>query len=191
MKADPGSAGARSSARTSEPGTAAAPPSEAQAPGPSTERSSRKRESAKNGPSLTEAATSGFHHLLELRDYVLDFLETRSDRAAVELRRKTSRLALLAVAAIAGSTLLIASMLRIVRGLAEGLTLLFQGRAWLGDLTAGLLLAGGMAAGCALFLARRERKELKRHIAKYERLHQEHRAQHGQHVADRHPSSHD
>lgn len=199
MKAEPGIAGARSRDRTTEPDLAGSPPPETRASGapgpsaagPSAERSARKQRRNKNGPSLGEAASTGFRHVLELRDYVLDYLETRADRAAVELRRKTSRLAILAALAVAGTTLLIASMLRVVRGLAEGLTILFQGRAWLGDLLAGLLLAGGMAVGTAVFLARREKKELKRHVAKYERLHQEHRARHGRHVADQHASPHD
>lgn len=163
-------------------------PSEDPRSGPShIHRSARRRRRSGGGPSLTEALASAWGHALETGDYVRSLIGVRRDRAMLEVRRKTTKVGIVALAALGGGTIVIAASLRLVYGLSDGLAALFGGRGWAGDLGAAVLLLGALAGGCAFYLSRREKKELEEHIQKYERHHNEHRARHGRHVGD--PSS--
>jgi hypothetical protein len=136
-------------------------------------RAARKRNGGRGeerGPSLADLVENVWLHVQELGDHMRVLVGVRADRAALELWRKALRLSLASVGAVAIATLLIAAALRFVDGLAGGLTALYAGRAWLGDLTAGVLLIGLLGAGAYAFVARWERNELAKHVEKYERL---------------------
>lgn len=151
-------------------------------------RGSRARDAGGDaGPTIAEAASSGWRHALELGDYVRDLVGVRADRAATDFRRKITKVGVIAIAGVGAGVVVISASLRFVAGVADGLAILFGGRGWLGDLAAGVVLLGGLAAGIALFLSARERKELEEHIEKYERQHREHRARHGHFVGDPSP----
>ena len=150
--------------------------------------SRRKRRSMTSGPSLAEAAASGWQHALELGDYARSLIGIRADRAAIDVRRKITKVAIAAVAAFGLGAVVISAAVRFVSGTSEGLALLFGKRAWLGDLGAAVLILGGLAAGGAAFLSRREKKELEEHLEKYENQHREHRARHGHFVGDAAPA---
>jgi hypothetical protein len=66
-------------------------------------------------------------------------------------RAKMRVFAVLAGAGIIGFVIVVAAAVTgsvlLVRGMAGGLALLFGGRPWLGDLVAGLVVLGGLAAG--------------------------------------------
>lgn len=143
----------------------------------------RRRRSRISGPTFSEALSSGWGHALELGDYVRSMIGVRGDRAALQLRRKTTQAGIAAVAALGVGTVVISASLRLVVGLSEGLAQAF-GRAWLGDLAAAVLLLGGLAGGTALYLSRWEKKELEKHLEKYERQHREHSARHGSHAGN-------
>ena len=147
----------------------------------------RRRVNSSSGPTLAEAAASGWRHVLELGDYVRSLLAARADRAATEMRRKLTKIAIALIAALAAAGIIISASLKLVAGTAEGLALLFGRGAWLGDLAAGILFLGIAALGCALVVSRREKKELEKHLQKYEAHHREHRARHGSFVGDRPP----
>jgi hypothetical protein len=114
-------------------------------------RSSRRRpRSTKSGPTFGEALTSGWGHALGLGDYVKSLIGVRTDRAQLNLRRKVTKTGFAIVAGLGGGTIVIAASLRLVYGLSDGFAVLFGGRPWLGDLSAAILLLGGLAGGAAL-----------------------------------------
>ena len=149
----------------------------------------RRRRSEVEGPTLAQALTSGWGHALELGDYVRSLIGVRRDRAMLEVRRKTTKVGVAVIGGLGVGTIVIAASLRLVVGLSEGLAALFGGRAWLGDLSAAVLLLGGLVGAGALYFSRWEKKELEKHIEKYERHHREHRERHGRHVGDPSPSN--
>ena len=183
------------------PSFGSASPTESSGPGRSSiPRPFRRRPRARRsngptdgdaGPTIAEAAASGWRHALELGDYARDLIGVRADRAATDFRRKITRIGVIAIAGVGVGVVVISASLRFVAGVADGLAILFGGRGWLGDLAAGVVLLGGLAAGVALFLSARERKELEEHIEKYERHHREHRARHGHFVGDPSPEAQD
>lgn len=144
----------------------------------------RKRRSTTSGPTFGEALASGWGHALGLGDYVRSLIGVRTDRAQLDLRRKVTKTGFAVVAGLGVGTVVIAASLRLVYGLSDGFAVLFGGRAWLGDLSAAVLLLGGLAGAGALYVSRWEKKELEKHIEKYERYHREHRALHGDHISD-------
>jgi hypothetical protein len=144
----------------------------------------RKRRSTTSGPTFGEALASGWGHALGLGDYVRSLIGVRTDRAQIQLRRKVTQTGFAVVAGLGVGTIVIAASLRLVYGLSDGLGVLFGGRPWLGDLSASVLLLGGLAGAAALYVSRWEKKELEKHIEKYDRYHREHRAQHGDHISD-------
>jgi hypothetical protein len=127
--------------------------------------------------------------VLAFGDYARTLIQTRADRAALEMRRKATKIGVLSIVAVGAATIVIAASLRVVAGLSDGLARLFGKGAWLGDLVAGVLLLGGLAAGVAIAISRRERKELEKHLEKYEHQHSEHRRRHGDFVGDPPPAN--
>ncbi len=145
------------------------------APGRRERRRRAQRAAPDCGPTLSQSAAGAWKQLLALGDYFQSLIGVQADRAATEVRRRATHLAIAAVVAVPLATILIASALRVVNGLAGGFARLFAGRAWLGDLLAGLVLLGALAGAGALLVARRERKELQKLQEKYEHQHREHR----------------
>jgi hypothetical protein len=110
---------------------------------------------------------------VELRDYARLLQGVKADRAALELRRKATRLGLIAAGALVVIALLIGSAMRVISGLARGLALVFEGRVWLGDIVTGVGLIAAVFAAAALAIWRKNNQELAEHVRKYERLHDE------------------
>jgi hypothetical protein len=153
-------------------------------PPPRTARRARSR----NGPapaagsSWKELYTAGKRHLLELRDYARLLQGVKADRAAMQVRRKVTQAVLVAAGALVVVALLIGSTMRVIAGLARGLSVLFDGRVWLADLVTGAALIAVVFGAAALAIWRKNRQELQDHIRKYERLNEErnaHRAVNG------------
>lgn len=148
----------------------------------------RRHRSTRSGPSFVEAAASGWRHALALGDYARTLVQVRVDRAALEMRRKATKIGVLSIVAVGAATIVIAGSLRVVSGASEGFARLFGQGAWLGDLVAGVVLLGGLAAVVAFAVNRRERKELEQQLEKYEHHHSEHRRRHGRFVGDPSPA---
>lgn len=94
----------------------------------------------------------------------------RKDKAQLAVRRRVQTGVLIAAAAIAGLTATIQGVLLFSRGLSGGLRELFDGRAWLGELAAGLLLLGALGAGAGIAIKRSNRAHFKRMVAKYDAI---------------------
>ncbi len=145
--------------------------------------------SSSTGSTWKESAEAAWGHTRELRDYARMLLGVRADRAALAIRRKTTQLAILAALAVVGTAVLVAAAIQIVQGFSQALTLVFGGRAWLGNLTSGLVVLAAIAACGSVVLSRRKKKALEEHLAKYERLHHEHRTRHGRFAGDPEPAA--
>lgn len=101
-------------------------------------------------------------------------IEVYADRARLSVRRSIVHAAIGVGVAVCAVVWLITAALAILRGVFGGLTTLWGGREWLGDLTGGLL-AWALAAGAiALHLRLSSRRELGRLRAKYERIRNDH-----------------
>jgi len=103
----------------------------------------------------------------EVRREVARLCEVQLDRARGGLVTALWRAGFAALALLALFGLLLAAALRLVAGLAGGLTLALGGRAWAGDLAAGLVVFVAIAA--ALWVARAvdRRARLARLVRKY------------------------
>jgi len=98
------------------------------------------------------------------------FVEVRADRLRLSLRRMLVRGAIGIALAVVTLVWLAAASLAVLRGLCDGLTVLWGGRVWLGNLTGGLLVLLLLAGTAALWLRLNARGTLARLVAKYERI---------------------
>jgi hypothetical protein len=105
-------------------------------------------------------------------------IEVYADRIRLSVRRTMVQAVIGAGAAICAAVWLGAASLAILRGVCGGLTALFDGRAWLGELTGGLLALALTAGAAALYLRLSSRRELARLKAKYERIRNENSQSH-------------
>jgi hypothetical protein len=99
--------------------------------------------------------------------------EVYSDRVRMSLRRKIVQAAIGAGVAGFMAIWLGIAALALFRGASGGFTVLWSGREWLGDLTAGLLAIGLAAGAGALHLRLSARRDLARLQAKYEDIRNE------------------
>jgi hypothetical protein len=105
-------------------------------------------------------------------------IEVYSDRVRLSVRRRIVQVAIAAGAAVCAAVWLGAAALATLRGVCGGLTTLWGGREWLGDLTGGLLALALAAGAVALYLRSSSRRALERMKAKYERIRNEHGQEH-------------
>lgn len=105
-------------------------------------------------------------------------IEVYADRMRLSVRRTIVQTAIGAGVAVCTAVGLGAAALAIVRGVCGGLTTLWGGREWLGDLTGGLLVLALAGSAIALHLRLSSRRELGRLKAKYERIRNEHGKNH-------------
>ena len=112
----------------------------------------------------------------EIRDYAGYYAETKTDALKVKATTLAVYAALGVVGAVVGLAALATAGVFLVSGLAKGLTALFGGQAWLGELVTGLgllvLLGVGAFIGLKVLTGSTKRKLM----AKYEQRHQDQRA---------------
>jgi len=109
----------------------------------------------------------------ELSDSADGLIEVTTDRIRLAVRRRLVRGSIVAGAAVGAAVGLGAAALAILRGVCGGLTALWGGREWLGDLTGGLLAWTLAASAIALHHRLSSRREFRRLKAKYERIRNE------------------
>jgi hypothetical protein len=97
-----------------------------------------------------------------------DLVEIHADRLRLSMRRAITTAVVGACVAVCAAIWLGAATLALLRGACGGLTELWGGRAWLGDLTGGLLALGLVAGAIAVIVRMSARRELKRLKAKYD-----------------------
>src|SRR5882757_4118051 len=101
----------------------------------------------------TEASGGGEHDWLqpfsELLEYFSHYLSAKADGLRLRGRKALFRVELEIIAVLGAAGAVVAAVVLISRGAAQGLTELFGNRAWLGDLAAGvaLLVCVGLVMG--------------------------------------------
>lgn len=156
MTPAPGEAGpgdrtapAAEEARPGTPNGAAPPPSEAP------------------DESASELAERLFAQGSALGSRLLRLARIRADQARLQVVRARARLVLGMLAGALALGLGIAGVVFVARGLAGGLTQLFRGRAWLGELTAGLVLVLVPFVALGIARLRSERARIEHYRKKY------------------------
>jgi hypothetical protein len=129
-------------------------------------------ERAGDGPLdlLTKLATSLSSRIGAAQDALQRLLAVQTDRAQLAIRRRVQLAVVGSLVALAAGTAMIAATIALVRGMAQGLTVLFGGREWLGSIAAAVLcfaLVGG-AAGLGLWQWNRSQRI--KQEAKYAKL---------------------
>ena len=128
----PPSNGAPDPHGSSDPPSGSASPTESSGPGRSSvrrRRNGRRPRQDDSGPTLAETAASGWRHAIEFGDYVRSLITARADRAAAAARRKFTKVGIVAIAGVGAAVIVISASLRFVSGVADGLAVLFGGRA--------------------------------------------------------------
>lgn len=97
-------------------------------------------------------------------------VEIQADRARLSLRRTIVKAVVAVGVAASAIVWLGVAAYATVRGICGGLTELWGGRAWLGELTGGVLALAIVGGGYALYTRLSARRELERLQAKYERM---------------------
>lgn len=130
--------------------------------------------SSGEGPDPARSADGWFELVTErlstLARLVRLVIGIRNDRAQLAIRRKVQLAIVALAAAFVGGAVLLNAVQRFMGGLSAGLALLFEGRTWLGDLAAGILMLALVGGGLALGLRRWDRTMLRKQQAKYAEL---------------------
>jgi len=134
--------------------------------------------SSDGAPSRSGFATDGFHQVKEgLRDLKGQFaylLSAKIDRFKLSIRKAVilGVVAMVGMCAAAGlaATLGAVLMLFLLRGAAGGLSALFGGTPWLGELVLSVVIFGAVGTVLGVSLVRVQRASRKKLIEKYEAL---------------------
>jgi hypothetical protein len=121
----------------------------------------------------------------EARDYASYYVKARVDRIKVTARNVAVLAALGVVGLIAGAALVITAVVMLCVGIALGLSALFGGRMWLGDLVTAIILLGAIGAGAYVGISRLTKTSKERMVRAYEQRKREQRDEHGTDVHER------
>ena len=105
--------------------------------------------------------------LKELSSGAVEIIKVRIDRLIEEAREKLLTIALLAWLSLFGLVFSIAMGVRLASGLSGAMSALLGDREWAGDLSAGLLIVGGMFLLVAIVRSRMRRQSLDKLRRKY------------------------
>jgi len=146
------------------------------ASGPSSEPEREGSESGSRSGDLLQVLLQSFQ---EIWVSVESLIEVKADRIRISVERSIVRATLGACAAVCLALWLGAAALSVLRGARGGLTALWGGNEWMGDLTGGLLAWALAAVAIAIHLRLSSRRELAKLKAKYERIRNRHDARTG------------
>ncbi len=99
----------------------------------------------KSGTEKDDPLESAIVHLCAIGENMRRLMALRAERRRLRVRKLIVTGIWLTLVLIALIPLVITGVIRFVGGMAQGLALLFDGRTWLGDLTTGLVILGGLA----------------------------------------------
>lgn len=106
-------------------------------------------------------------HMRTIVGHAARLAQVRRDRMQHRLRMMIAYGAIGLLAGLVIVCIGVAGVVFLARGLCAGLTVLFDGRLWLGELLTGAILLGGLAATAIVGLRLHERRDLRRMKAKY------------------------
>jgi uncharacterized membrane protein len=112
---------------------------------PGTGADAARAHPAPAGDEKVDPLESAFANLCAIGENMRRLLVLRAERRRLRIRKWILAGITLALVLIALIPLVIAGVNRLVTGMAEGFASLFGGRSWLGDLTTGVVILGGLA----------------------------------------------
>ena len=140
-------------------------------------------------PESDSSAPEAFDRLLkqvaELREYITYFVSAKTDSVKLSVQQVLMWVVLGFVGVIALSSLLATVMVLLLTGLAEGLTVVFGGRIWLGNIVAGLLTLAILGLGSFIWVRKWRKSSRMRTIQRYEQQQRQQQAAFGHSVSDR------
>jgi hypothetical protein len=144
------------------------------------------------GPSAPESESSppeAFERLLkqiaELREYVTYFVSAKTDSIKLSVQQISMWVVLGLVGVIAICSLVATIVVLLLTGVAEGLTVLFNGRVWLGNIVASLLTVAILGLGSFIWVRRWRKSSQMRTVQRYEQQQREQQAAFGRSVSQR------
>ena len=132
-----------------------------------------------------DAVKTAFQSIGELREYARYFLAAKLDGIKLSLRTTGIRAALGLIGLLALGALVVTSVVLACTGVAQLLALAFGGRAWAGNLVAGLLLLFLLGGGVVMGMKYLAGSLRRRTVRKYELRRTRQRADLGHDVAQR------
>lgn len=149
-------------------------------------------ESAKRPPlhagepaSPTDHFRDAAARLAEIKDYAAYYASAKVDSYKSAAKSLALYAVLGALAAVAGLAILTTAGVLLVVGIAQALTALFNGHAWIANLVTGLLLLGGTLAATYFLVHKLLGKSRLATKKKYEDLKREHLIKYGHNVHER------
>jgi len=121
----------------------------------------------------------------EMREYVSYYLTTSADSVKLSIRNAVLYGVLGLLGLIVGAALLVTAAVLVLQGIANGLTILFDGRAWAGQLTTGMVVLVLAALVTWFGLKRLMNSSRQKTIEKYEHRRNQQRAAFGHDVHDK------
>jgi hypothetical protein len=121
----------------------------------------------------------------EISEYVGHYLAARKDLWGLHSSKLVWNLAAGVLAGVVGISLAAVAAGRLLAGVAGGLTMLLGGRAWAGDLLAGILVLASAGIGFFFIRKRAESARRRKLFEKYERRHQLQTERFGHDMSDR------
>jgi H+/Cl- antiporter ClcA len=135
------------------------------------------------------SAPEAFDRLLkqvaELREYVTYFVSAKTDSARLLVQQVLMWVALGLVGVIAICSVVATVVVLLLTGLAEGLTVVFDGRVWLGNIVAGLLTLAILGLGSFIWVRKWRKNSHTRTVQRYEQQQLEQQAAFGRSVSQR------
>ena len=140
-------------------------------------------------PEAESAPPEAFDQLLkqvaELREYVTYFVSAKTDSARLLVQQVIMWVALGVVGLIALCSVVATVVVLLLTGLAEGLTVAFNGRVWLGNIVAGLLTLAILGLGSFIGVRKWRKNSQMRTVQRYEQQQLEQQAAFGHSVSQR------
>jgi hypothetical protein len=143
------------------------------------------RDTAHPAPSPGEAFASAGRHLGEIKAYAGHYVAAKLDGVKSSLKSVVLYAVLGVLGAIAGTAILATAGVLLVRGLAEGLTVLFDGRMWIANMVTGLVILLGTCGAAYFVIAKALGKSRAATAAKYEAMNRDQKTQFGHNVHER------
>lgn len=122
--------------------------------------------------------------LHELEEYASYYVAAKTDSARLSLRNAVLRMSFAVLGFVVIAGLIITGAWFVLEGTAEGVSALFGGRLWVGNIVTGALLLVGMGLALYCAVAIRRTASRKRVVRKYEQRQARQRARFGRSAAE-------